>query len=374
MKSRIAPVDGLRAFAVLGVMWAHVWMFYNNVAFKVGPIDIHRIISFGGIGVDLFFVISGFCMYLMYAKKATDFTVSGYGGFLLKRWKRIAPAFYFIVAAECVLYWIQTSVFPLNSFFSHLLFINTFVTDNVLSPPFWSLSTEWQFYLVLPFLFINDPGGKETWKRLLLLTFVCMAFRLLLFYRHNTDILQGVTIGSDKIWYRFIEFGWGIIVARWYNTGRTLPALFRGAYGFVIGLAIAYAGRLMVVTEVVGRFGNAAFVIKALGEPVMTAGFGVMLFNVISSPSIFSNFLSLGPLRFIGRISYSMYLWHWIICIGISHWYIAEKGVSALNMNVAYILSLLAVIPVAWTSFKLLEEPYFKRQSVGASKTPVFNG
>jgi peptidoglycan/LPS O-acetylase OafA/YrhL len=65
--SRISEIDGLRAVAVLGVLYVHVWSFgCGTVGMHVGPIDINRVMSLFGTGVDLFFVISGFCMYMMY--------------------------------------------------------------------------------------------------------------------------------------------------------------------------------------------------------------------------------------------------------------------------------------------------------------------
>src|SRR5664279_1654436 len=139
MKSRIAPIDGLRAYAVLGVIWAHAWTEFKHPSLKIWRVDINKIISFGGVGVDLFFVISGFCMYLMYQKKAKTFNISVYREFIFKRWKRIAPAFYVVVSFECILYLILHGQFPFSSFIAHLFFANTFISDNVLSPPFLSL-------------------------------------------------------------------------------------------------------------------------------------------------------------------------------------------------------------------------------------------
>jgi peptidoglycan/LPS O-acetylase OafA/YrhL len=369
MKSRIAPIDGLRACAVLGVMWAHTWMFFGNISFKAGPVDINRIISFGGIGVDLFFVISGFCMYLMYQKKVSHFSAKHYGGFLLKRWKRIAPAFYFIVVFQCLFYFWTYRHFPFESFFGHLFFANTFISNNVLSPPFWSLSTEWQFYLLLPFLFARDPEGGKRLARIVLLFAICFCLRLALFYQHASDMHNGVTILSDKIWYRFIEFGWGMIAARIYIAHKPLPGILLGYWGFILSFCVAYIGRLLMVTEVYNHFYSFAFVIKALAEPLLTFGFALMLLNVIESKSVFSSVLSLPAMQFLGRISYSMYLWHWIILWNICNWWKGLAPISNLNLNLAYLMTLTVVIPVSWISYKLFEAPYFKtgkKQSPGA--------
>lgn len=107
-----------------------------------------------GTGVDLFFVISGFCMYMMYVRKETQFSWSNYTTFLRKPWLRIAPAFY-VSALVCAI----GNIFLGNPFpwrdllshftFTHILFPNT----GGLAAPFWSLATEWHFYIFMP-LFI----------------------------------------------------------------------------------------------------------------------------------------------------------------------------------------------------------------------------
>jgi peptidoglycan/LPS O-acetylase OafA/YrhL len=356
---RINAIDGLRAFAVLGVIWAHVWMFFGNIPWKVAGVDVNKIMSFGGIGVDLFFVISGFCMYLMYHKKAADFTLGFYWSFIVKRWKRIAPAFYFIVLFESVLYLINNGLFPTKSFVYHLLFINTFNKDNVLSPPFWSLAVEWHFYLVLPFLFIKDTNKKFIGIKVLALIGVCIALRM--WHYSNYNITSTDTVPAEMIWYRFAEFGWGILAAKRYITGPAIPRLFRGNTGFLMSLCIAFLGRICMTGEFCSRFGVFAFVIRAMGEPILTLGFALMILTLLKSENSFQKLLSVKPLLFIGRISYSMYLWHWIICVAVSYGIMRYYSKSAVAMELAFLISVIILIPISFLSYKLLEASYFKR-------------
>jgi peptidoglycan/LPS O-acetylase OafA/YrhL len=358
---RIQPVDGLRAFAVLGVIWAHCWMFFGNLPWTVAHVNLIRLLAFGGIGVDLFFVISGFCMYLMHAKDANHFGIDTYGAFLKKRWLRIAPAFYFVVTFESFKYLLLNGVFPLKSFVYHLLFINTFNKDNVLSPPFWSLATEWHFYIILPFLFIRDAAGKYLYQRVTILMLICLAFRLQLYY--GQDLTSGLTIPNDKIWYRFVEFGFGILAARFYLDGRRLTGLFRGNHGFILTFLIAFLGRMCMTTEFLAHFGRLDFVVRALGEPILTLGFGLMILNLVTTSGFFARFIALRPFLFIGRISYSMYLWHWMIAVwicGLVHTYV---GVSALYQEVAFLLVVAATTVVGFVSHTCLEAPYFRKRA-----------
>ena len=357
--NRIKPIDGLRAFAVLGVIWAHIWMFFSNVPMVVKGIDVNKLLSFGGIGVDLFFVISGFCMYLMYEKKTRNFNAGVYKEFIVKRWKRIAPAFYFVVIFECFYYLVNHGEFPLKSFLSHLLFINTFDGSNVLSPPFWSLATEWHFYLILPCLFIKDPTGKKLVPRVLILMAVCIIFRLWLYY--GQKMTKDETISNVMIWYRFVEFGFGILAARFYLLQKKLPVYLQGSVGFIISLIIAFGGRLCMTTDVCNRFGSAAFIVRSLGEPVLTFGFAVMILNLITSKSIFKKFISANFFLYIGKISYSMYLWHWFISILVSYYIIGKSGISATTMELAFVATLVWLIPVAGLSYYIFESFYFRK-------------
>lgn len=361
MKERIKPIDGLRALAVLGVMWKHSWGFLDNIPLMIGPLNINKLCSIAGNGVDLFFVISGFCMYLMYVAKAGTFVLAEYGHFLRKRFMRIAPAFYVLILVEVVRYMIANHSFPLQTFLYHLFFINIFLPVNVFAPHFWSLATEWHFYLVLPFLFVGIRKRKFIIVRILALIVLCIVCRLFLFYNHQTDLINGSTVSADAIWYRFAEFGFGIIAAKLYLDAFKLPYIFRGFFGFILAFIVAYAGRIFMLTEFVNYFGTNGFIIRALGEPLMTLGFALMMYNLISSKSLFSSFFTGKPLLFIGKISYSMYLWHWIICVGVCRMFKADFGVSNLVFYSALILSVFVAIPVSWLSYKYLELPYFNK-------------
>ena len=151
-----------------------------------------------------------------------------------------------------------------------------------------------------------------------------------------------------------------IIAAKMYVENKPLPVIFRGFWGFILAVAIAGSGVTIMVTEVYNHFYAYAFVLKAMGEPVLTFGFAAMLLNVIESRNIFSKLLSLDSMQFLGRISYSMYLWHWIICWTFCNIFISKGLVSSPYLITAFFISLGVVLPVSWISYKLFEAPYFK--------------
>ena len=129
-----------------------------------------------------------------------------------------------------------------------------------------------------------------------------------------------------------------------------------------------------MITEFFNHFNSLAFIVRALGEPVLTMGFAGIILNVTEYKTVFSAALSASFMQFVGKISYSMYLWHWIIVAAICHWFISRNLVTPMYLNVAFLISLVLVIPVAWISYRLFEAPYFRtsRTSVPVSEfTPM---
>ena len=141
-------MDGLRAIAAFGVVWIHVWGFYATPSLPFFSFNLYQLMAVVGNGVDFFFVISGFCMYMVWGNRTFDW--HGFFHFVYKRFLRIAPAFYASVLVYALLIKFNNSqfLFWYNTFF-HVVFLNNVVTGNTISGPFWSIGTEWHFYLLL---------------------------------------------------------------------------------------------------------------------------------------------------------------------------------------------------------------------------------
>jgi peptidoglycan/LPS O-acetylase OafA/YrhL len=357
---RIAPVDGLRALAVVGVVWAHTWMFAGNPRLSVGSVggidlDLNRAVSAIGTGVDLFFVVSGFCMYLMYAGRQREFSWETYAAFVARRWRRIAPAFYAAALASAVGIALAGAAFPAVDLLAHLAFVHILPGTGGLSAPFWSLATEWHFYLVLPLL-IAGAGRWGFAPTLVVCAVACLAFRAAVYTL--APELEGVL--KPQLAHRLVEFLWGIGVARLYMRSVELPRALRGARGFVAGVALAYAGRLLMTTEALAHAGALSPLCRTAAEPVLTAGYALMLWNVVASDSAFRRFFSLPALQAVGRWSYSLYLWHWWPTAWIAGHAAARFGADAAVQHAAFAAILAVLIPVAALSYRLLELPYFR--------------
>ena len=352
MNSRIQPIDGLRTFAAFGVIWIHSWSYFGNPAINVFSVDLYQLVAILGNGVDFFFVISGFCMYLMTRKK--QFTAVAYLSFLYKRFLRIAPAFYLAVLVYALLIKIGNPgfAFGYNVFF-HLLFLNNVVTGNSISGPFWSIGTEWHFYLVLP-LFVYLSFKYSLVKAVV----ICSIASLVFFAIVNMGYLS-YGWWESQVLVRFPEFAVGIIAAWCFINEYKLPGWLKGAKGVVIAIAIMYLGRLMKFTPVVTYAGEAGFILKTLADTIMTTGFGILMFHAITEPGRLAKWLSGSIITWLGRISFSIYLWHSLAFI-ILHSWLQQLTFGNMNPVAGFVLVSLLTIFISYFSYKYLEAFYFR--------------
>jgi len=93
----------------------------------------------------------------------------------------------------------------------------------------------------------------------------------------------------------------------------------------------------------------------------MTTGFALIVYNVITTESVFSRMLATKWMVFIGRISYSFYLWHWLVFSFVGAEVLRFASAPNRGLYIAFLLSTLITIPIAWLSYRLLEMPYFNK-------------
>ncbi len=348
--NRIKALDGLRAIAALGVVWIHIWNFYGAPAWNWGQFNFYQSIAILGNGVDFFFVISGFCMYLVAGQmKLSTF---GYTRFMLRRFLRIAPAFYTAVIAYALLQFYINNFFPGRDVLYHFLFLNN-ITGNNISGPFWSIGTEWHFYLVLPLLLWISWRFTLTGSVLL-----CSLISLIFFALVNLGFFS-YDFWESQVLVRFPEFGVGIIAGFWYTRQKQIHPGLRGVMGVSIFIIIMFIGRLMKFTPVLTMLGGAGFLSKTLADLVMTTGFGLLAYHSVTVVSPLSRFLSLHFINYLGKISFSIYLWHSMVIFFLTP-YLLELPATNWRPLLAFMLVILPVIGLSHLSYHLLEASYFK--------------
>lgn len=149
---RFSCLDGLRFFCILAVLWHH------------GPVhtamaDPAPILGRGFLGVDFFFVLSGFLITTLLLREEARTGYFSLRGFYWRRILRIVPVYFFVVTL-CSVYYVlvrgETQYAGLVPFY-YLFLSNFLVTDIPLLAPTWSLAVEEQYYLLWPLLLVALP-------------------------------------------------------------------------------------------------------------------------------------------------------------------------------------------------------------------------
>jgi peptidoglycan/LPS O-acetylase OafA/YrhL len=344
-------IQGLRAIAVLLVALGHA-----RVGFLGG----------GFVGVDVFFVLSGFLITGLLLAEARKTGSISLRDFYVRRARRILPAaaltlvvtdlaslvlLNFVRARTAVGDSVHAAAFSANFRFA-ARGVDYFAQADPPSPllHFWSLSVEEQFYFVWPLLlsvvlFAGARAGASR-RKPLFVVLLALAGASFVWSMHATA--TGPAAAYFSPFTRAWELGLGAALAVATPALHRVPARAKLALGWAgllaVGLAaVAFSDRT--------PFPGSAALLPTLGTALaVVAGIG-------STPSRFAvaRFLSIRPLAFVGDRSYAYYLWHWPVLILAAEY-------AGHELPVATKLALLAAaFLVSCLSYAVLENPIRKR-------------
>lgn len=356
--SYLAEVDGLRAVAVLSVMIYHL----NS-----------QLLPGGFVGVDVFFVISGYVVSKSIAERPFGDLWSYFLAFYARRIVRIVPALVWCLVVSSIVTilfipqsWLSSSVTKtaLSAFFGLSNFALVATNDGYFSPrvdynPFvhtWSLAVEEQFYVVFPALFLVWLmwSGRDGWRGQVAAAVLPLAM--------GVSFLLAIWLGStrpDWAFYllpaRFWELGAGALLYQLHAQQRALARTpFEAHAGLISGIGLIAAGFIWAVPEafpfpfaLLPVLGS-VLVIQAVARPEMNIS---ALHEVFRYPAVV----------YVGRISYSLYLWHWPIYT-LFRWTIGLEGIAPSVGAVGLTLA------AAMFSFHVIEDPIRRSRGLrGAS-------
>ena len=292
---RLAGLDGLRAIAVLLVMFYHVC---SQGALRTLP-GLTLALREGAFGVQIFFVLSGFLITWLLLNEELAHGHISIPMFYFRRAFRILPPAFFYLVFVIVLVLIGVLQVGAKDLLYSALFIRNFygVGGAVEVGHFWSLAIEEQFYLTWPVALILVTGRKR----------LLAVFGLLLFL----SIAQCV---------RSTHFG----------------ATVTGTYSLLFGCALALARQDPAIARILSwRVLQRELVLFACAAPFVwlvwtqttiasaPAWFGILAplaialtinYAIGNHSDLATRFLSLQPVEWIGRLSYSLYLWQQLFC------------------------------------------------------------
>jgi peptidoglycan/LPS O-acetylase OafA/YrhL len=341
-------IDGLRAVAVASVV-----LFHAGLA------------GFGGgyVGVDVFFVISGYLITSIIAEdlRAGRFSIVA---FYERRVRRIFPALFAMLLASSIaasvlllprdLHELCQSIVSATLYVSNVFFWRTsdyFGGPAHLKPLLhtWSLSVEEQFYIVLPaaLLVIHRwlAGRCISW----LLAAAMLSFAI---------SVAGTLWKPVAAFYLAPARAWELLIGSLLALGAVPPVSDR-----LWREALAAAGLGLVVWPVTTFTDQTVF--PGHGALAPCLGAGLIIHAGLGGPTIVGRALALPPVVLLGLISYSLYLWHWPLFALTRHW-VAEPLSPG---TIAAVLT--ASLIVATLSWRFVELP-FRNRTLATTARPLF--
>jgi peptidoglycan/LPS O-acetylase OafA/YrhL len=347
-------IDWLRAIAVLAVVAFH---FEAPAAFG------------GFVGVDIFFVISGYLITGIIQSEVENGTFS-FAQFYERRVRRLLPALYVMVALTAIpsFYYLLTSerleffrsIAAVATFTSNFFFwLQTGYFDHAaVEKPLlhtWSLAVEEQFYLVLPVLLwalLRFMRGGRIALRVALAALTLASFALSVWLMDTERSANAFFMSPPRAWEFLIG---GIVAVEGFPVLRSAMAqqIVRGIALVVIAIPIfslrqgpGFPG----FNALLPCIGAAMFIWSGIGVPTQ----------------IRSRYSPLSVTRFFGQISYSLYLWHWPLFT------FARFSKNSLVLDAIDKVALFALtVMISYLSWRFVEQP-FRRGTLAPTRRAAF--
>lgn len=344
-------VEGLRGIAVTIVV-----LFHASVPHMAG----------GFVGVDLFFVISGFLITGLLLREYERSGKISFKGFFARRARRIIPPAAVVIVVTAAAVWL---VLPLLSIFRQAFDLLAaavnianwrFIAqnkdylaggaDDSVATHFWSLSVEEQFYLVWPFLVVllAVAARRMGWSVRLVVGIGITAVSLGSFAASLRLTVSDPVLSYMATHTRVWQFGMGAVVA---VAAPYLLKLRTVRWVVVLVGVSGWVGLCAVIFATVQFDDHTAY--PGWAAVVPTLGGGAMILagqlSGVGMPTV-GAFLAMGWLRWIGKVSYSWYLWHWPVVIIV-------KEITGTTEWRVLVVAMVGALGVAWLSTTLIENP-----------------
>ena len=333
-RKRLYSLDFIRGFMALAVMVYHL-LHYE---------DVITLYAIGRYAVYAFFVLSGFAMYYVYRDRLSS--IQDLKDYFIKRFFRIAPLLYVVIAGVIVLrFLLQLQVFDLE-FWQDLLLNYTLLFAFIdpgrtaIAPASWSLGIEWVFYCVFPVALIFTQGSM---KRLIIMTVILYVVHLL-FIQY--------TLGSGthlrEQWANYIQpvnffvyFAFGMVIAELRL--RYTPTVF--VQYISIGVILISMCIFIFIPQ-----SDSVEILKNWPSTVM---FFTAISVVLAGAFLdVQNSFFQGMSKFLGEISYAVYLFH-----VPAYWLVSWFGMgTVVSIGLTSMLTIIGAI----LSYSYFERPFQK--------------
>jgi peptidoglycan/LPS O-acetylase OafA/YrhL len=371
LKARIDGIDGLRALAFLMVYIYHVWEFGGSPALRVGRVVIADAINRFPAGVDLFMVLSGFCLFWPVCRSG-KWSVKQYA---IRCVRRIVPPYYASIVYVTLLPVARVILFrslgraanwqPIPSswqYVTHLTFTHTLfpATWAGIQGSYWTLALEAQFYVAFP-ICVAMYRRVGIWVTAMM-SAISVVYRVLVcaawpHAQWPVDFLLSITFLG-----RWMEFAAGMCAADFVANRRELDS--RAGWALLLFSLALYCGASVRPI--------AAFKPFPARDLLLSLCFGLCLVCVCHSRSPFRKVFESKTLVFLGGISYSLYLLH-----QNTAYYMGQLLQKLLHLSgmrtfaVLLVAGLPAIIAMSYAFFRWFERPFMSGRDFTAPAAVV---
>jgi peptidoglycan/LPS O-acetylase OafA/YrhL len=345
---RLTALDGLRGIAATLVVLAHT---YDEPLPGVTPppriVGLHQFLRTAGTGgVMLFFVLSGFLLYLPWARSHVEGTgAPTWKVYAARRCLRIMPAYYFIVLVLAFAPTFHGAPYVgTGRLFMHFIFLPSLTTRYpALLGVFWTLQVEEFYYWSLPFL--HRIFRRSLTFGLVTSLIVAAGYALLVLIVMPSRSWVGALNQTPFHLATFASgMGGAVLYARWRRAQKPLPTTM-----LLVLALVCYGAAAWFATWVV----EAHPTLQAAASVAFLPGCGIAVFAAATGGA--QRFLTTTPLRFLGAISYSLYLWHLVFVRLVP---MPSAVLPHLTTRILWVL--FVAIVVSSISFLLVERPFLK--------------
>ena len=342
MPKLIPSLNGLRALSILFVLIAHVQIM--NFHLPNGP--------GGQVGVNIFFVISGFLItYLLLKEEAANGFIS-LKSFFIRRSLRIFPVFYFLLLVYFILQLAGVLHIGMSSWVSSLTYTKYFFAkgqDDWETGHVWSLCVEEHFYLLWPFIFTRFKPYRHVFA--IAVVAIIPLVRLLT----SVDIMHLFTRADALMW--------GCLFALYHQ--QALRLITNNKWLAIMpfaGLLFCLASKKVIpgshtlwgehfILAFFGSFGLVTNVCIGL----------VILVSITYKNNLYFAFLNSRPMDYLGRLSYSIYLWQQLFFS------------KSIGIFAQFPFNLLCLLLASICSYYFIEKPFLRLKDRFHSKKKVFS-
>ncbi len=357
--NRIFGLDLMRAFAIILVVFSHIsWIVPNAQGL------IPELMSIAGvIGVEIFFVLSGFLIgkiiYNLYTNNQLKFNVFSY--FWVRRWFRTLPNYYLALVINIIIAIYIGQLLP-DNLWTYFLFLQNFISEMPLFfQESWSLSIEEFAYIIGPLLlyvvlFMKIKLSNKQWFLFITLVIILISMSFKIIYNSNqinNSIIKWNSSLKAVVVYRLDAIYLGVLFAyismvkpKWWYRLRYVSIVL-GCIIFLGLNTIIPMYRLFIETN--PQFWNVWYL------PINSLAIGLAL-PLLSQFKNAPQYI-LKPITVISLISYSMYLFHYSIVLQLMKYILPSENLAKFDVMVYIMVYISATLLISYIIYTYFEKP-----------------